>query len=287
MNIKKVFKFVFVFVMFCCVITNVKADDYYPGIECIYQGKWHTNNGGSNNPNSGNINDAGVNYPYACGIAVKKISGENYKSYLNCQGKYNDGESFVKEISFDSASYDSLFSKSKTSFNVLKNYFGYKEGKGVSKCPKLSFQNNTFNVTAGADTTLNFGKITLGSGMNASEVNYLSKDSSSPKFEEKLRDLIKDIKVTIKDNNGETKTVEEIASSANRESVDDIVNYAKNQGNKKQKYGISANNKVTCKSLLGTENVKLISSGAFLISVIGVVLVVILGSSDNFSKVVL
>lgn len=281
---KKLSYILFLVVAFSIGMIKTMAAD---GLVCYYSGDevfgYVSSDGNSYSNGASQMKDT-MYYPSACVIGVVKRDSGKYQSALHCKGK-DDGDNFF-EIKI-SDHYDEYFG---VNVSGWKKTYGYKKSKGITKCPEdISFEktvNNLGNKAAsqGEWQAGNFafsdkysnGVLKLNSFSEVKKSSWAGMDS----YKKELDNIIAGKKMTKKRENlnpsSSTQSPNSTNSTADKELLENIKKAASSS---KDPFKIK-NGEITCEKLLEEENVKLISNAFLTICVIGVVLVVILGSTD-------
>lgn len=305
MRKNKIYMIFLVFVMFFCVNTGdvlARQDKdggggvaYSYGIKCFYKGnlKGNSTYGGSTGTT---ISGGETTTPFVYGIDYYCNGGTMSSDGLrvsNCKQFGAWGHGLVAHINGSEnkgvsiGNYNEIFNKNNMPDSTY-NYFGAEKDKGVLKCPSKIYVNG--DLTANASQLMGSGEYSLGNMSWTSGKNSLSLLSNKTIRYKKGEggDLKADVKKIVSEYKEVTcgggkcydttrgSVGDEINSTQNKEAVDSINKASDNWSGDDD----SSNGNVSCAELLGNENVELISNILFGISIAGVVLVIVLGSTD-------
>ena len=277
----KIFLLIFVFVMFFGFVDGISAEDYH-GVVCSYVGGRTARLATNPDP---------YTFPFVYTIKVEcKNTCKDIK--VDSYGLLRGADAGFHEINVSNAGDIENITKDN------KKEFGFSSGKGLKKCPdSISFEGKGFNgmedyndliTIAGSDSIyykdlLNFGNFSYGGNVKRKEqIGYYK--GGSVDIKQATRDILEGKKVEYHEGDKTTEvddTKEREKKKKQEESGKNVEYWLPRVLDGAGKYkSDNKYNKVTCSSLLGDENIKLVRRGLFIIAVIGVVLVVALGSSD-------
>lgn len=282
----------FLLMFFCVNVDDVKAAD---GLVCYYTSD---NTFGvkmtSANTYQGGEDDLKKMSPAACVIGVIKRPTGKYESALHCKAKKSNNE--VIEIKI-SDYYDNVFGVNAPNW---KTVYGFKKGNGVTKCPDtISFETTMFPTIANGYSSWEAGafafsdkygcesdpeKTTIDSNhcMRLSD-NSKIKSSEWKGMDEYKKQIVnmlagKEVYWDQDHVNPSSRVQRDDDENINASYVQGIRNALDSLGN--ESYGVSTDGSVECEALLGPKNVKLLGNIFRFIMVLGVILVIVLGTTD-------
>ena len=294
MRKKSLIIFVFIFSLFFCLNIDgvfARQDEfgggsgisYSYGIVCSYGGKRAFKTSKSSTIGGGHVDQ---NYPFTYALKVNCNNTSCEKLSVSTYGLVKDQNGAKKEIKISNK--DNLSSM----VNNDKGKFGFKKGEGVSNCPdKVGFEWSALNGTQ-LDKVNDFGNFVLNSNNKQGSLEKKQKFSADEARKIDIKNIVDSSvsgkKRTTTDTTGDGENtisteIENEENTGNQESVDSIHDASDEWSSED---GNSSNESVSCAELLGDENVELISNILFIISIVGVVLGVVLGSVDFLRAIV-
>lgn len=275
---------------------------YSYGIKCFYYGEIISNS--SYNPTAGGSigseNKTTTPFVYGINFYCKNKKCKSFEAWGHGKAAHTNGGKYTV---VGPNNYNALFMKgvedNSNNRNVIYSFFGTSSGKGVSKCPdKLYYDKNKALIGSSSilmNTSDDGSKIgdwwyasIRGNFKYPQSFSLISseryKKGSGGDLEKDVENLVKDFKEITTDASGNKYDTTSGAIGAainnatnkNAELLEKIKNAAKSTDNN---FKIKDTD-ISCEEILGKENVKLINEIFLIICVTGVVLVVILGSTD-------
>lgn len=275
---KKNALFIFLFIcLFLFSFDSVEArydeglGNHSYGIMCVYTGERKCTVTGAST--AGNVENGEIN-PFSFALKV-------YCEDSSCSRLATDSVGYIKNINgaIDTINHKT-FIKVDDLVNESRSKFGFSVGKGVSKCPSAISFSMDDNLGTLANRCKNFGNLSLKKGGIPLESSQTFSESESSSIDvSEFADNSVSTKRRKSYNNGESSEEEE-----SQDFIQNILNFFVLK--KDDDYnGVIENGDVSCVSLLGDDNVKLISTGFIVISIVGIILLVVLVSTDFIKAV--
>lgn len=256
---KRKILYISLFLLSLCInIDFVKAST---SKECYYKGQVYFTNGTSG---------TGTNFNETVGVGIKYTCEDNGK----CSSEY-------------SASYTDKNRKSQSiSFTNAKEFFGPNKGNDYYSNKQISCPGNVVVARKDGDKFSFNYKCPSGESSNGKCLGVASKldnieapDGSS--LQERTRSITD--KGDYYAPSGAVTPATEPEKEKNHSENHDSVGEIKKDGWGEEDYGISEDEAIDCTSLLGDDNIKLITDVLLVISAVGIVMVVVYSIAD-FTK---
>lgn len=252
------------------------------GVSCVYSGSRSWSAAKSTTAGGGSV---GGDYPYVYTLWVHCNNPSCSKLSVSGYGLIKNKDDDNTEIVIDNKGNLS------TMVNSNSDKFGFIEGSGVTKCPShIGFEFPHYLSQAGMLKNVEkFGNLLINdnvAGPSLESYDLLSiEEARNYDLRNLVKDLMKDRNVVITDvtGEGENATTRVIDAGENKGLVESVIRYAEKYLGSDNFDDLSGD--VTCEDLLGTDNIKLLSTGFLILSVIGVLLLVITGFGDFISAI--